>query len=268
MQDNQKVYLHSPDTARQNGELEEYRESKRINAACAKAVDKAIDDRNYKLYHYDLATAVENVISEYGADRLNCVLANSVRYKDYDGRFSRDNREWANTVPLPDIDRGSLAAFVADAHPAILDGFINQARIYEQTEQVVDYIIRQGTENTTEGNWIMGFDEIPAELMKPWQVKKSQDNIAERLSTHKEVADIVINDGHFDVCYYLDYCPNCAAKKEEHNHFSDKEEVADDALSAGHKPSILARLQEGKKAALQDKEQSKTAPKRDNQLEV
>jgi len=34
------------------------------------------------------------------------------------------------------------------------------------------------------------------------------------------------------------------------------------------KPSILARLQEGKKAALQDKEQSKTAPKRANQLEV
>lgn len=131
---NKKVYLHSFDVAEKNGEIEKYHESGRLNGDCAKAVEKAITDSNYELYHYDLKTAAKKVITEYGSERVNMVLANTLQYKDCDGRFSRDNKEWAKTIPLPDIEHNRRSYFIADTHPAILDGFINHVR-REQTRK-------------------------------------------------------------------------------------------------------------------------------------
>ena len=123
-----KVYPYSSEVARQNGELDQFRESKQLNIDCAKAIDKAITDSNYELYRYDLKTAMREVLSEYGSERVSMVLANTLKCKDYDGRFSRDSKDWAKTVPLPDMDSDSRFSFIADTHPAILDGFINQVR--------------------------------------------------------------------------------------------------------------------------------------------
>lgn len=264
MMDNKQVYMYSPDMARQNGELDQYREGRRLNAACAKAIDKAISDSNYKLNHYDLGSAVEKTVSEYGWERVNMVLANTVQYKDYDGRFSHDNREWAKRIPLPDAARDSRAGFVTDAHPYLLDGFIDRARTYQCSIAVTDHIVQQGVSNTTQGNWIIDFEEIPAELMTPWQLKHNQEQIADLLSQREEVADVVINDGCFDVCYYLSYCPNYEPSQDELDNWTDGGETP----AYEEKPSVLARLQEGKKAAAQEAKPPKPAPKHDNNREV
>lgn len=127
-----KVYMASLEDARQNGGLEAYRESQRLNQACAISIKDAINDSHKGNFSYDLPSALEAVTAEYGAERVQVVLANTAEYKDYDGRFSHENREWAQGIPLPQMTKEQRAAFVCEAHPAILDGFISTARKQQQ----------------------------------------------------------------------------------------------------------------------------------------
>jgi len=130
-----KVYMASVAEARQSGELPAYRESLKLNRACAARIQEAINDSHTGNYHYDLPSALKAVTAEYGMERIQVVLANTVEYKDHDGRFSRDNKEWAKSIPLPQLPKERLADFVCEAHPAILDGFINRARKQEQEKE-------------------------------------------------------------------------------------------------------------------------------------
>lgn len=123
--------------------------------------------------------------------------------------------------------------------------------------EVADYIIKQGTTNTYEGNWIITFDEIPSDVLGVDMLHKHQDSLCDLLFKHQEVADVVISGDTIDVVYYLDFCPNV-----------EQEEIDDDNTEFKCKPSILAQLQEGKKSVAQNKDPSKTAPKRDSEREV
>ena len=89
-----------------------------------KAIDKAVLDSNYELYRYDLKKAVASVISECGAERVSNVLADYINRHNYDGRISHQNKEWAKGFEISTNRYGP----VFDTHPAVLDGFINEAR--------------------------------------------------------------------------------------------------------------------------------------------
>jgi len=130
-----KVYMASVEVARQNGELEEWRKSWRFNEACAQGIQKAINDSHDGQCRYNLSAALKAVTAEYGTERVQIVLANTVDYLDYDGRFSRDNKRWAAGVPLPELSKEQRAAFVCVAHPAILDGFVNVVRKQQQEKR-------------------------------------------------------------------------------------------------------------------------------------
>ena len=60
------------------------------------------------------------------------VLANTVQQKEWDGRFSRANKEWAGTVevpPNPDSFGGERnREFVVDSHPGLTDLFLTLAK--------------------------------------------------------------------------------------------------------------------------------------------
>ena len=43
--------------------------------------------------------AAKGVIETYGMERVAMVLANTVQLQDWDGRYSRRNKEWAKTIP-------------------------------------------------------------------------------------------------------------------------------------------------------------------------
>ena len=43
--------------------------------------------------------AAKGVIETYGMERVALVLANTVQLQDWDGRYSRRNKEWAKTIP-------------------------------------------------------------------------------------------------------------------------------------------------------------------------
>ena len=118
------VYPYSVDYARQYGELDAWRESRDLNNACAAAIDQAVKDSNYEIHHYNLPSAAKSVIDEFGADRLNFVLAAIVQRQHYDGRFSQSNKDWAQEFYIPQSDRQP----VCNTHLAVLDGFVDHAR--------------------------------------------------------------------------------------------------------------------------------------------
>lgn len=127
--DKNYVYPYSFQFAKGNQELDLYKESHKANVDCKNAIEKAISE-NFDGLRLEKNTA-EQVISQFGYDRVNFVLANSVQEKSHDGRFSRENKEWANHFfILPDKIQGfdKRLEYAVDSHPAVLDGFINQAR--------------------------------------------------------------------------------------------------------------------------------------------
>ena len=128
--DKTPIYKNTGAYAREHGELEQYRASMNANKACKNAIEAAIHEK-FDGMHLDHNTAKE-VIDEHGFDRVNHVLANTVQQKEWDGRFSHDNKDWAKSFVIPE-DKDGFGSdrrrdYVVESHPAVLDGFINQAR--------------------------------------------------------------------------------------------------------------------------------------------
>ena len=132
-----KVYRQSIAYARQHDELQQYRESYRLNERCGDEINGAI------ALHYDGlrlgAGAVEQVVAEYGLERTRYVLAAAIQLRDDDGRISRTNREWADSIrTIKDMDRRGFdrSCYYADlqAHTCLLDGFVNQVRKFEKAK--------------------------------------------------------------------------------------------------------------------------------------
>ena len=132
-----KVYRQSITYARQHNEVQQYRESYRLNERCGDEINGAI------ALHYDGMRlgdgAVKQVVEEYGLERTKYVLAAAIQIRDGDGRISRTNEEWANSVrPIKDMDERGFdrACYYASlqAHSCVLDGFTNQVRKFEKAK--------------------------------------------------------------------------------------------------------------------------------------
>ena len=99
--------------------------------SCKEAIEKAIAEK-FDGYRLPKETA-EDVIREYGSERVAYVLANTVMHFSHDGRFSPDNKEWAKEIePYAMIENRDL---IVTSHPAVLNGFINQTRRYIEHEK-------------------------------------------------------------------------------------------------------------------------------------
>ena len=125
-----KVYRQTAEYAREHDELSLYRASLHENRACRDAIDKAISE-GFDGMHLRKDAALP-VIRQFGAERVNYVLANTVQLKDWDMRFSRSNRQWAESIPVTG-SRGHGGdehrhSFAVNSHPAVLDGFISLVR--------------------------------------------------------------------------------------------------------------------------------------------
>ena len=123
------VYRHTFSYADDHGELDEYRESRKLDKECSQAVVDAIR-QNYDGKHLN-KEAVKPVVEEYGSERLAFVLANTLQQLPWDGRFSRDNKAWAAEFHIPEDmvhGRDRNSEFIISSHPTVLDGFINVFR--------------------------------------------------------------------------------------------------------------------------------------------
>ncbi len=126
------LYTQSGAYASEHGELDAYRSSNKANLACKEAIHSAIQD-SYHDNCLDTKEAVRQVVDAFGYDRTLYVLALTVRHMDSDVRFSRNNKEWAKTIPVPD-DKDTwgndctVHYIVSQSHPGLVDLFTSQAR--------------------------------------------------------------------------------------------------------------------------------------------
>ena len=120
------LYPYSREYARQVGQTDLWDESYNENCRCARAIELAIRE-NYKDNSLG-AESAKSVIKEYGYNRVNWVLANTVQTSQGDGRYSEENRSWSRGFMIP-ID-GSLkrSTFSVTSHPGLVDLFIRQVR--------------------------------------------------------------------------------------------------------------------------------------------
>lgn len=126
------LYTKGSEYAREHGEWTQCKESYRRNLACKEAIEKAAAE-NYVDNHFDSAAVIDTVSAEFSLDRIAYVLAYTIQYKDYDGRFSRENKEWAKTTyvaPSPDSWGGDHNCyFVIDqVHSGLLDLLVTYLR--------------------------------------------------------------------------------------------------------------------------------------------
>ena len=120
------IYKESLSFARENGELDIYRQNKRLNVECGEAIDNAIRENStpakYGQY-VDSKQAAKDVIAEYGAERVALVLASNIKDAEWDGRFSNATKAWAKEADVqgkPDV--------YLQCHRSILDGFVGKFR--------------------------------------------------------------------------------------------------------------------------------------------
>lgn len=127
------VYYETYDYAKEHDEAELRWISRRLNVDCKIAIEQAIRD-NFDGRHLN-HDAAKSVLAQFGEERMAVVLANTLRQLNYDGRFSRANKEWAAGVTLPE-DKISYD-LILSSHPAILDGFVDLFReaVAEQAKQ-------------------------------------------------------------------------------------------------------------------------------------
>ena len=132
------VYPYSLEEAQRNGETDLYKQSHNENIDCAQAIRKALAD-NFDGYH--LKPGIEQkIIADFGFDRTMYVLANTIQHFDYDGRISRDNKEWAKAEPVPNDynawgEKKTREYCCNQAHPGLINLFINRFRKEQELEK-------------------------------------------------------------------------------------------------------------------------------------
>jgi len=133
------VYYEPFSYAKENDEVDLYRTSYRLNSECKQAIHEAIADNYDGMYLGD--DAVDQVVRQYGMERVGYILANTLHHKSYDGRFSHSNKEWAEQVRTPEhnADRMTFRTdWVVDSHPAVLDGFVTMFRKEQEAQKELE----------------------------------------------------------------------------------------------------------------------------------
>lgn len=148
------LYRHTASYAREHDELPLYRQSLQANIACKKVLEDAIRE-NYRDDHLDTDSILNEVRMRFSMERIQYVLANTIQQKDCDGRISRDNKEWAKTVPVV-VDKDAWGAvrnssFVVDqAHTGLVDIFVTQFRKILEKEPVKKPSVRSKLQKAQE----------------------------------------------------------------------------------------------------------------------
>lgn len=161
-----REYKEEQARAARQRELDRLEHGVRLN--CKNAIESTIAEK-FDGFILPRNTA-DTIVNEYGIACVEFVLANTIRHFDYDGRFSLNNKEWAKGIVAENEWQNN--DLLLSTHPAVLDGFTNQARRYinvlrekEQERITIDgfectLIDKWGTEEET---YLLGNDVSDSE---------------------------------------------------------------------------------------------------------
>lgn len=124
--------------------------------------------------------------------------------------------------------------------------------------QIVDYMVKHGTENTNYGTWVFEVDELAKKfnITEKW-IQEHEDGIMSELYLREEVADVERelsgNDMTitlFDVDFYTDYCPNYIEDEQEKDDgvnkywFAETRWCTDDVIEIAKQKGIVLTPQQ------------------------
>ena len=181
------LYMHTLSYAMEHGMADDYLVSRELNLDCKNAIEDAIR-KNFDGMHL-AHDAAEEILEEYGAERVIFILANTMQHLEHDRRFSRENKAWANRYEIPkniSSGRDLNADYIVNSHPAVLDGFIGLAREGIR-EQALDKEKNMQISKETKGFFVDGHfgtwhtaeaKEINGELFYRMEHEKYGDSVA------------------------------------------------------------------------------------------
>ena len=147
-----REYKEEQARAARQRELDRLEHGVRLN--CKNAIESTIAEK-FDGFILPRNTA-DAIVNEYGMECAEFVLANTIRHFDYDGRFSLNNKEWAKGIVAENEWQNNDLLLIT--HPAVLDGFTNQARRYinvlrekqREAESTVEKSVQEQNENATD----------------------------------------------------------------------------------------------------------------------
>lgn len=139
-QNKSPMYSHSVTYAKEHGELDKYIASRITMIACKEAIEDSIRER-YSDNRLQEGGA-RKMIETFGAERVAAVLAVTCIRRDWDGRITDRNKEWAKSVPLiEDTDRfgedRNLELALGQTHSGLVDLFITEFRRETTKEKTI-----------------------------------------------------------------------------------------------------------------------------------
>lgn len=127
------IYLNTLDYASQHDERDMYSDSHYVSAHCSTDITNGIKN-NYDGMH--LKSGFEDeIIQKYGLERVEYVLATTVMEQIEDGRYSPDNKKWAQSLAISQEEDERKFISITDAHPAVINGLIDRIRRKEKEEK-------------------------------------------------------------------------------------------------------------------------------------
>ena len=123
------VYAGTLEQAVRQKDADAYLDSRKLNIDCKKAIEEAIQENYDGIRLKD--DVAKDVVRRFGEERMNFVMANTIRESFLEGRFSKQNKEWAEHINIPENishGRNLNLDYIIESHPVVLDDFISMAR--------------------------------------------------------------------------------------------------------------------------------------------
>ncbi len=117
------LYRETGAYAMEHGEIEQFRASLRANIACRDAIDAEIRENFDGL---SLNADTKDVLAQFGPERVSLVLAATLQSRNYDGRFSINNKKWAASIPVDTMPRKN--DYLLNSHSGLVNIYVGKVR--------------------------------------------------------------------------------------------------------------------------------------------
>ena len=175
------VYLRASEYAVEHDEVQAYRASKKENLDCLHDMEKAVSENVSE--HWLQSGFEQDLIERYGFERLNYVLAALVRNSGNDGRYSRENREWAQVQPS--MESAEERYLYTNTHPVYINGIVDRVRKAERAsekEEQTEVPVKDYKTETKDGYKVLSIEQDAAESYREEHYGKEEEKVQEKKS--------------------------------------------------------------------------------------
>ena len=131
------IYLNTTQYSVEHDEIEQYRISHRQSEECREAIDKAISENFDGMRLKD--GFIPELIDKFGMERVQYILATTIRENLGDGRYSLENKGWAENIAVSE-SQDERRNCCLRSHPAVIDGVVNSFKKYMRYNDFLDEV--------------------------------------------------------------------------------------------------------------------------------